>query len=571
MQAPFRIPGRRLAWVARIRCSLMAALLVLGGGGAYADDSPLQRASELRNAAAEDWNQKAYAEAVKKLRAALEIYDHVDGERPLDRAISQRALIWNLVRVGEHAEILQPYEALMDLAAADDSVYPEVTSAWSAVWEAASSCSTFAAGEALLASVAEAAEKRSLGLLRGQALHSLGSLAVRHKQTALVPGYYGQAITLRRETGDAVGEAWSVNNLANFHLLRGDVIPALELLRAGYVLLHRERIAEPQQAVAWNLKKALAMFREKPEERAVPWLRSLREVSAGSLYGTVVPASHLDREALRIAQQLGQQADVLALAKALAQQPVQSAVPELQADLTIRAALAAAQAGKSEQARAWLQNLDVGTGPCREHLEARRKTALAVALASEREKKRFPAAARDAAAAWRDLGDFAGRREALGALVAAAHAAGLEGSIPQVGKEAGEAHRAGGPGGDGGSASSAGDRSKAGDVALEGAVFYVSMDGDQVHIEDRVANHEIKRALRWKPARLGVNGLSITLFGGYLVVESMNYGGATTAPAAPGATTLDELGIYMPIPGRGALIIQKNGAVRYEAPLASPR
>ncbi len=548
-----------------------AACICLTCAVAAADDNPLERAKTLRNDAAADWNKKDHTAAVKKLREALEIYARVDGEKPADRAITQRALIWNLVRAGLMTEIQKPFQTLMDIAVVEESVYPEVTSAFSALWEAASSRKTFEEAEALMTPIEQAAESRQLHKLRGQTLHSLGSLAVRHKASGLAIAYYTGAIDIRQEIGDAVGEAWSLNNLANLHLVGNALTEALDPLSRVYKLVHTERVPQPQQAVAWNLKKAIEMLHAKPDERAAPWLRALREASARSGYGAVVPPSFLDRQALLIAEKTNDKRAILALAKAILHQPPKASVPELQADLTIRAAVATARQGKSKRALLALKKLSIGTGPCAPHLSARAKTARALVQANKAGKANFPAAARDAAAAWRGLGDFGGRRAALASIVDAAEAAGISELIPAVVAEQAKARTDGVPGGAGGSATGGGDRSRAKDLPLDAPVFYVTMSDGQIRIEDRVAKHELKRAVRWKPAGLAINGLSLTLFGGYVVVKSLKYGGSSSAPAAAGATTLEALGIYMPIPAQGALVILKNGAVRYETTPVSPR
>lgn len=546
-------------------------LVLLMAWPARADDQPLERATKLRDAASVDWNEKKHADAVTKLRAALEIYDTTEGERPVDRAITLRALIWNLVRAGDVPATQEPFAALMDLSVADEALYAEVKSAFSAIWEAASKAATLAEAQAILESVRQAAAARSLTTLVGQTTHSLGSLASKHKDIDAAAGYYEEAVSVRHESGDVVGELWSLNNLANLQLTNDGLKAGLAHLKRAYLLMHTERVLPPQQSVAWNVKKAIEGLLAAPDKAGVKWLLELSKASARSGFGAAIPPSYLDRQALAVAEKGGKSAEILKLAGSLVKRPVKRDVPELAADLKIRAALAAYHAGKSKQGRGWLNKLDVGEGPCRPHLDARRKTVLAISHANKRGKKSFPEAAREAAAAWRDLGDFRGRVNALAAIVDAAEGAALADLIPKVGKESKEASRSGGPGGAGGSASSGGDRSKAKDLPLDEPVFHLYMDGQTVVLEDRVAKQTSKRALKWKPARVGLNGLTVLLFGGYVVVDSINYGGSSSAAAAPGSTTLDALGVYMPIPAKGALLIQKNGAVRYETAPISPR
>jgi len=531
---------------------------------ARASDNPLQHAAKLRDDAAKDWNEKQYGAAVSKLRSALAIYAKTDGESPLDRAITERALVWNLVRVGDVEGARQALEALMDMVPTDESVRSEVNSAMTALWEAAASAPTLAEAVQVLEPVRAAAETRALPALEGQALHNLGSLAAKFKQTDLATGYYQRAVRVRRECGDAVGEAWSLNNLGNLYLTNGALPKALATLHEAFALVHRERVLPPQQAVAWNVKKAIETLRAAPGKDGARWLSTLSKISRESGFGAALPADYLDRVALDLTVRAGGKTGVLKAARALVKQPKQTAVPEIAADLTIRAARAACTLGKGKRASGWLKSLDLGQGPCRPHLAARWKTALALCAADKHGKKTFPAAAREAATAWRDLGDFRGRIDALAALAQAAEDAGLSDLIPALVKESAKASRQGGPGGDGGSAVSAGDRTRAADLALDAPLFRIRMDGEQIRIEDVAAEQVWKRKVRWKPGKMTANGLALTFFGGYVVVGPLNYGGSSVTGSTPGATTLDALARYVPIPAKDALVVQKNGALRYE-------
>ena len=68
----------------------------------------------------------------------------------------------------------------------------------------------------------------------------------------------------------------------------------------------------------------------------------------------------------------------------------------------------------------------------------------------------------------------------------------------------------------------------------------------------------------WRPRKIALNGLALTLFGGYVNIESLAYGGAAVTTGAPGTLTLDRLHEYRPLPAKGRMVITKNGAVRYE-------
>ena len=95
------------------------------------------------------------------------------------------------------------------------------------------------------------------------------------------------------------------------------------------------------------------------------------------------------------------------------------------------------------------------------------------------------------------------------------------------------------------------------------ALFMIRRVEGGIEVADLVTNAEHVLKIEWAPKNIGFNGLSLQLFGGYAVVKKLQYGGAASAAGGPGETTLDDLGDYWPVPGVGALVVQKNGAVRY--------
>ena len=58
--------------------------------------------------------------------------------------------------------------------------------------------------------------------------------------------------------------------------------------------------------------------------------------------------------------------------------------------------------------------------------------------------------------------------------------------------------------------------------------------------------------------------LSLFLFGGYVAVEGLDYGGSASGASSPGTMLLDGMGTYRPLPAKGNLLVLKNGAVRYD-------
>ena len=94
-------------------------------------------------------------------------------------------------------------------------------------------------------------------------------------------------------------------------------------------------------------------------------------------------------------------------------------------------------------------------------------------------------------------------------------------------------------------------------------MFSVAFDGEQIAVTDRLRGISWKLEVRWKPKHVSCNGLGLALFGGYVKVRSMSYDGAAAAGGAPGQTTLDELGSYLPLPAQGSLLVTRNGAWCY--------
>jgi hypothetical protein len=531
-----------------------------------AADDALGRAAKLRDASADDWRAGRYAEAADKLRKALAIYDATPGETPADRAVTLRALTWNLVRAGDAQGAVATFVRLLAEVKAHDEMRPEIDTAWSAIWEAASKAAGTDAARTLLEPLLKAARKQGFPGVWAQATHSLASIARHHGENETAESLLGQAIEERRRIGDARGLVWSLNNLANLRLVEGRTKEALDPLREAWEVLHREHVPAPQAAVAANVRKALRAFGKDPKLHGAAWLRTLEDVAVRTGQGSILPPSELDRRALRLAVAQEKKDTVLALAKALATRRGDPAVPEIQADLGLRAARVALALGRRAEARRWAQAVEVGEGPCAPHLAARRALVLAlVGAVPGARADGFADAARSAAAAWRRLGDFQGRRDALGDLVRAARAAGLAVAIPDLVEEQQEQRRQGAPGGAGNSAISDAHASKLADLPLDGVVFRLTTKDGRIAVEDLGTSRTRTYDVSWSPRHVALNGLSLTLFGGYAVVRLSRYGGAAIGASAPGSTTLDALGPYMPIPEHTALLVLKNGALRYAA------
>ena len=95
-------------------------------------------------------------------------------------------------------------------------------------------------------------------------------------------------------------------------------------------------------------------------------------------------------------------------------------------------------------------------------------------------------------------------------------------------------------------------------------VFRITAVDGGIRIHDVVADKEMITEVKWTPRGKSLNGGGFRVFGGYIVVLSMSYGSSASSSGSPGAITLDELGLYLPVPAQGSLVVTKNGATYYD-------
>ncbi len=519
---------------------------------AAGDAGGLKEAEDKRNAATEDWNAGRHADAARKLREAAAIYERLEGDHRADWAITMRALAWNESRLGDASPALETFARLVEELAEHANLAGEIGSAYTAMYELAKAQDSFAKARAILRRCREITAGKGLDHLAAQTLHDTAGLAAQHGD---VPGgvkLYREAIAERRKLGDDLGICWSLNNIAYWELQAADPAAAAGPILEACRLLHEDALVPPQSAVAINLRRVLEHLDADPGTHA-----------AALLAATVALAgSRMPREitVARLARPLLEHADWKAVETIAGLK--QTGVPaEVAADVRIRAARRAVALGKHAEALRWLKDLATGSGPAAAHLVARAQTARALAHAAAKDGDAFLGAARRAADAWQELDDFAGNRAALAELAAAVQALGLD--APDLIEAADEARRAGGPGGAGGSARSGGNRSGVSKLGPHDTLFVASFAGGRIRVEDEVSGQSLETPVEWKPRNISLNGVSLTFFGGYVVVRSVAYGGAAATAGAPGATTLDELGDYWPIPEQGNLVLTRNGAVTY--------
>ncbi|HEX5136307.1 MAG TPA: tetratricopeptide repeat protein [Planctomycetota bacterium] len=532
-----------------MRTVLGLCLLAMVAAG---DAGGLKEASDKRNAATEDWNAGRHEDAARKLREAAEIYERLEGDHTADWAITMRALAWNESRLGDASAALGTFARLVEGLATHEALAGEIGSAYTAMYELAKAQDSFEKAQAILRRCREITAPKHLDVLAAQTLHDVAGLAAQHGD---VPGgvkLYREAIAERRRLGDDLGVCWSLNNLAYWELQAKDPAAAAGPILQACCLLHEKALVPPQAAVAINLRQVLEHLDADPGPHAAALLAAAAAL-AGSRMPREITVSRLARPLLEHGD--WETVETLAGLK-------QKGVPaEVAADVTIRAARGAVALGKSADALRWLEGLPTGSGPAAAHVVARVRTARALAHAAAKNGDAFLGAARLAADAWRELDDFEGNRAALAELAAAARALDID--APDLAKAADEAQRAGAPGGAGGSARAGGDRRGFSKLGLHDPLFLFSFADGRIRVKDEVSGQSLEVPVEWKPRNIALNGVVLTFFGGYVVVRSVDYGGAAATAGAPGSTTLDELGDYWPVPEQGELVLTRNGSVTY--------
>lgn len=549
--------------VALASVTLLAALLA-SPMSVRAEGEGVPEALRLRNASGEDWSAGRYADAAVKLQKAAGIYRQAEGDYTQDLAVTLRALTWNLVRDARTDEAASAFLELMDLDLDLPDVKQQAFTAYQALYEAATKTEGVDGARSVLDPVREKAIEREYPELAAQVLHDLGSFSRVRGDPEASADYFQEAIAERRRIHDDLGCTWSLNNLANLHLQNGRLEDALKPLEDAWTMIHDTGVVAPQTAVAANVRTALQTIEKAsaPSREHEDWLWGVATTSAESRAPEIIPSAWLLLRAARLSADLDPKRAVKAAAKltkvTLRAQPV-----EVHAHLAIEAARLALEAGKPRDAEKWLKKLDVGTGPCAGHLLGRMHLAKALAAALRKKKDLFETEADAAVAAWKDLDDRAGYEDALKLLCEHAETLGVDSAASR--RSAYEAlSRQGTPGGAGSSASGGGDQRGYGALPWTGQVFEILAVDDGIRVHDLVADKETRVAVSWKPKSIGLNGLSLVVFGGWLKVNSLNYAGAAVASGQPGTSTLDALGEIRPIPGKGRLVIRKNGAVSYE-------
>ena len=271
--------------------------IVSGGAG------DLEEAASLRDQSGADWNAGRYREAADKLQRAARIYERAPEKFVADLATVRRAIVWNLTKVGDPAGARDAFGALLRVYSRDDSVRSDTWSAYQALYEAAKAASDLAGAQDVLEGVRESAKWVGAKDIGSQVLHDLGSIARDHGEGDRARSYFGTAIDERRSTGDRLGEAWSLNNLANMDVVGDAWRAALAPLLAAQRIVVAGRVPAPMLAVATNVRTALGKIAGEggADATTAKWVRDLADLTLASDVPLVVPTDFLLRSALAAA------------------------------------------------------------------------------------------------------------------------------------------------------------------------------------------------------------------------------------------------------------------------------
>jgi hypothetical protein len=530
-----------------------------------------QQAADLRDAATAMWNSRDYRAASDKLQQAEAIYRTLPGDWNRDRAVVCRAIVHNEALDGRVDAALQWLDTLAQLASAKPEVTEladELGSAYGGIWQLAQRQTGVEGQVAVVQRARTLFGKRNQRILAAACLHDAGSLygeagMLQPMRTALQG-----ALAERQQLGDLLGIGWTCNNRAHYELRAAQLEQAAPALLRGYELCARGEALECQQALAINLAELFQATRKnEPAAGLVDALWQLCTLLCKSKLPFTFPADRALRETLAVEQRRNGGKGAVAAAERAAGLVAAEWPVEVKADLQLRIAsvFASGKADSQQRARRLIDRLDLGRGPCAPHLGARRDALLAVLAGRRDAVAEYDAAARKAMDAMTRLGDRA-TLIALLAEVTAALPAGKSEVRDAMAKQLDELQRSGGPGGDGGSASSQGVGQVPADAGPHTPFFELSWDPehpDAATLRDLIGGRSQQLSCQWKPHHSAFNGCGIGICGGYFVVRSMAYGNAAVSAGAPGQSTLDELGSYLPLSADGAWQILQNGAIRF--------
>jgi len=531
------------------------AMILIGllAGPVLAQD--VDGAAALRETASKHWRAGNFAEGVKALKEAVALYVGTDPLPVAPWAQTMRMLTWQQMKAGDLDGARATFHSLVETLAKKpglSGVPQEAIVSWRALREAAASGNDFDKGIALYDEAVATFDKAKDQGFVAQVRHEAGNYAGQHSKYDRADAYLTSAAADRARIGDHLGYAWSTNQLAYWRIQAGKLDGAREPIREAYQTMRARRLVVPQASIEGNLRtllKALAQRPDRKDPAVREWLTEL--ATDATNFPRVIPRTYLIRILLEWSKS---GTDPLSSAR-LVLKGIGDLTPEERVDVTLQCSLAAVQQSDAALAREWLTAITVPDRPDWAHLASRFHGVSALAAENAESLGAHAAAALDG---FDKLGDVGGARATAALLKESAPFPLSEATAARVEKSL----RAGLPGGAGGSASGGrpGDTSK---MDWHDPLFAVTLVGEKITVQDLAGGTDRSFDAAWKPRNIGFNGLSLTLFGRYVVIQALNYGRGATASGARGATTLDKLGAYRPLREGYVLHVLRNGALRY--------
>jgi len=527
--------------------------VLLFAASAWAQD--VAGAAALRDKASEHWNAGQYADGVKALKEAVALYVGVDPLPVKPWALTMRMLTWQQMKNGELDDARATFGSLVETLGKKpglSGVPQDAIVAWRALREAAKAGKDFDKGIALYEEAIAAFDAAKDAALAAQVLHEAGNYSGQSGKLDRADAYLTRAAAKRLRIKDHLGYAWSSNQLTYWRTQASRYDDARAPLREAYRTMCERRLVVPQASIEANLRRILDELAQRPgrDDAAVrEWLTEL--ATQTSAFPRVIPRTHLIRTLLEWSLT---GAEPLSTVR-LVHESIGGLAPEERADVILQCAEMAILLKEPAQARAWLEGMKFQKDPLWAHLAARTHASAALAAKNAADLGTHANAALDL---FDKLGDFGGARATAERLKAGAPYALDAALTARITAKLG----AGAPGGAGGSASGspAGDISK---LDLHDPLFSIRMVGEGLVVEDATTERTQTYSVAWKPRNVGFNGLSLSLFGRYVVIRSLNYGRGAVATGAVGSTTMARLGPYWPLRDGYELKVLKNGAVRY--------
>lgn len=527
-------------------------------------EESLKQATELRNQSGELFNTGQFVAGAKVLREADAIYERLGPKHFGERFVTLRALIFHEAGAGQVDNALGSIRKLSSLVSRQEDKMGQLEWAFrTAIANTLTKDLRFEKSADVLAKCRKIFKSYKFAQLEADSWNYEGNLSGRHKRWADMETSFRKAIALNEKLRNEQQVAWVYNNLASYLIdagLLGRAMAALEESTAFF----GQGLLEHEAAVALNFGSLVDKLSksEKVSRRQTNWLWLYAEKRASSGEAIMIPADYMLRTAALF--EAKNPRSVKSAVRRLSRATVVGAPLEVRIDMQLRAAKLASDGGQGKLALSILKKLQIQDGLCQPLMTARLSLGRSLAFIDLKDDKKLPNELKRTRSLFEGLKSRGLEEDALKSLAAAF----LQWPESSLGKDVNQAlarmRRNRAPGGNGASATSRGASDAIAKLTPHDAVFriYGNEDG-KIVMKDVLSGSKRLIQSRWKPSKIGINGVSLEFFGGYLRVVEVNYGRATKATGSPGVMTLDGFKNYWPIPQNGGVEITKNGAVRF--------